>query len=211
MQIRIPEPVPDGLTIIETMRGEADGRIRLWPLHLDRLRRDCVAVGFALDETRLAAVMGDLPKGAVHRLRLTVDATGQPDLTSHPLPDNPPEWRVALSSLRLRQDDPWLRIKSSHRPVYDAARARMPKGADEVLLLNDQDVPCEGSITNLFLRCDGRLLTPPLSAGLLPGVLRRHLIDSGQAVEARITLDDIRAGGLLMGNALRGLIPARLI
>ena len=211
MQIRIPQPVPDGLIIIETMRGAADGSIHLWPLHLDRLRRDCIAVGFALDETRLMALLRGLPTGGPHRLRLTVDATGRPDLTCHPLPPNPPEWRVALSPLRLRREDPWLRIKSSHRPVYDAARARMPDGVEEVLLLNDDGTPCEGSITNLFLRREGRLLTPPLSAGLLPGVLRRHLIDTGQAAEAALTLDDLRAGGMVMGNALRGLIPAKLV
>ena len=51
------------------------------------------------------------------------------------------------------------------------------------------------------------LLTPPLRLGLLPGVLRRSLIDSGRALEAELTLDDC-ASEFLIGNALRGLHPA---
>jgi para-aminobenzoate synthetase / 4-amino-4-deoxychorismate lyase len=45
---------------------------------------------------------------------------------------------------------------------------------------------------------------------LLPGVLRRSLIEAGRADEADLTLDDL-AGGFVVGNALRGLVPARLL
>jgi para-aminobenzoate synthetase / 4-amino-4-deoxychorismate lyase len=54
------------------------------------------------------------------------------------------------------------------------------------------------------------LLTPPVSAGLLPGVLRASLIEAGRAAETDLTADDL-ADGLLLGNALRGLMPARLV
>jgi para-aminobenzoate synthetase/4-amino-4-deoxychorismate lyase len=67
----------------------------------------------------------------------------------------------------------------------------------------------EGSFTNLFVDRGGKLLTPPLSAGLLPGVLRAELIDSGRAVEAALTRADLNHG-FFVGNALRGLIPATL-
>ena len=67
----------------------------------------------------------------------------------------------------------------------------------------------EGSFTNVFVERGGQLLTPPLSRGLLPGVLRAEMIDSGQAVEADLTAADL-AGGFFIGNALRGLMPAIL-
>ena len=68
----------------------------------------------------------------------------------------------------------------------------------------------EGCITSLFVERGGQLLTPPARLGLLPGVLRRSLIEAGRAVEAELTLDDL-AEGFLIGNALRGLAPARLL
>jgi branched-subunit amino acid aminotransferase/4-amino-4-deoxychorismate lyase len=54
-----------------------------------------------------------------------------------------------------------------------------------------------------------RLLTPPLSRGLLPGILRSVLIDSGRAAEADLKPDDL-SEGFYVGNMARGLIPARL-
>ncbi|HEY6869814.1 MAG TPA: aminotransferase class IV, partial [Novosphingobium sp.] len=78
------------------------------------------------------------------------------------------------------------------------------------LLLHPAGVLTEGSFTSLFVERDGVLLTPPASRGLLPGVLRRSLLDSGRAREADLTIDDL-ADGFVLGNALRGLMPARLL
>jgi para-aminobenzoate synthetase/4-amino-4-deoxychorismate lyase len=65
----------------------------------------------------------------------------------------------------------------------------------------------EGSFTNIFAEKDGVLLTPPAELGLLPGVLRRSLIEQSRAKEAELTLDDL-AGGFFLGNAVRGLMKA---
>ncbi|WP_196053549.1 aminotransferase class IV [Paracoccus lichenicola] len=210
MQGRVPGPVPEGLTVFETMRAEADGRIALWPLHRDRLRRDCAAVGFSLDWAAVEGALAGLPRGQILRARLSVDAAGTIGVTHQPLRPNPGFWWVVLSPLRLDSGDPWLRIKTSHRPVYDRARAALPGGIDEAILLNERGEVCEGTITSLFLRREDRLLTPPLDCGLLPGVLRQSLIETGQVQEARLLPADLETGDLFMGNALRGLIPARL-
>ena len=66
----------------------------------------------------------------------------------------------------------------------------------------------------MFVREGNRLLTPPLRCGLLPGVLRSALLAQGEAIEAVLTVGDIktasREGRLRVGNALRGLMPAFL-
>ena len=211
MQSRIPGPVPEGLTLFETMRAEPDGTIERWPLHVSRLERGCAAVGFPLDPEEARAAIEVLPQGQALRVRLAVDAGGGIKVTHAPTPEAPQEWRVAISDRRLRSGDPWLGIKSSARGVYDAARAAMPAEADEVILLNEADQVCEGSITNLFLLRAGKMLTPPVACGLLPGVLRAELLASGMAREAVLMPEDLSEGRLFCGNALRGLIPARLI
>jgi len=78
------------------------------------------------------------------------------------------------------------------------------------LLLRDDGLLTEGCFTNLFVERGGKLLTPPASLGLLPGVLRRSLLEQGRAEEAELTLDDLK-DGFLIGNALRGLVPAVLL
>lgn len=211
VQIGIFEPIPQDLTLFETMRAEADGRIDRLPLHLARLERGCAAVGFPLDMQAVTARLDELPKGQDLRVRLSVDAAGGVKVVHAALPDQPANWRVSISGHRLRAGDPWLAIKSSARAVYDAARADMPDGADEVILLNEQGQVCEGSITNLFLLRGGKMLTPPLACGLLPGVLREDLLASGVATEAVLMPEDLTNGRLFCGNSLRGLIPARLM
>lgn len=211
MQVRIPGPVPDGLTVFETMRREADGRIAHWPLHLARLRRGCAAVGFPLDEGLAQDALAILPKGQLLRARLAVDGGGKIEVTHAPLPLNPPVWRVMVSDRRLQAGDPWLSIKSSYRPIYDSVRQALPPAVDEALLLNQVGDLCEGTITSVFLERDGVLLTPPLACGLLPGVLRESLLIQGRAHEAILRPADLEEGRLHCGNALRGLIPAQLI
>ena len=80
-----------------------------------------------------------------------------------------------------------------------------------MILLNRRGEVCEGTITNVFADIgDGVLLTPPLRCGLLPGVLRSELRESGTAREAVLSEDDLRrAKAIFVGNSLRGLIGAR--
>ncbi|MEM8786406.1 MAG: aminotransferase class IV, partial [Pseudomonadota bacterium] len=68
--------------------------------------------------------------------------------------------------------------------------------------------------TTLYAERDGVLLTPPLSAGVLPGVHRAFMIEEGERIvrQETLTVDDlIGADRLFAGNAVRGLIPARMI
>ena len=82
-----------------------------------------------------------------------------------------------MAQTRLRSGDPLLRHKTTRRAVYDRARGEFaPAEADEVLLLNERDEVCEGTITSLFVDAGdgGPLLTPALACGLLAGRAARR-------------------------------------
>ena len=77
------------------------------------------------------------------------------------------------------------------------------------MFLNKKGELTEGTRTNLFIELDGRLFTPALACGLLPGTLREELMDLPQAAatEAVLTLTDLaRAERVYLGNSVRGLI-----
>jgi len=97
----------------------------------------------------------------------------------------------------------WLYHKTTRRQVYDAAQAAHPD-ADDVLLWNERGEATETAIGNLVARLDGRLVTPPLACGLLPGTLRGHLLDQGEIVEHVLRLDQLGGVELYRINALRG-------
>jgi|TARA_B100000524_G_scaffold318995_1_gene198750 4-amino-4-deoxychorismate lyase len=95
--------------------------------------------------------------------------------------------------------------------LYDAERANLPDGIDELVYLNERNEVCEGTITNIFVKIEGHWLTPPLSSGCLPGVLRRKKIEDASCKVKIVTFSDLqRAEKITVGNALRGEIEAVL-
>ena len=122
--------------------------------------------------------------------------------------------KLSLSRYPLTSRVQETRFKTSARDFYDGERARISAltQADEVIFLNEKQELCEGSFTSLFIKSNGQLLTPNLSCGLLPGILRQEFVQTEQAVEAKLTLTDIQtAEAIYVGNSLRGLMPAKFI
>lgn len=207
----------DGLALIETVRREADGTFVRRGRHMARLRASAMALDFTHDERAVEDALDSLhgQEGAL-RVRLELARDGTANATAAPFVATPEGtvWRLRFAGVRLDPADTLLRHKTTRRAVYETARAEFPPdAADEVLLLNARGEVCEGTITSLFVDAGdgGPLLTPPLSCGLLAGVLRQELLDSGGAREAVVTPADLGAAkALFVGNSLRGLIAARL-
>ena len=204
--------------LIETLRWEPGTGFVRGGLHLGRMRASAEALGFIFNEEAALAAMRGIASGREPlRIRLELARDGEASATAARFFAHPPEtiWRVAIASTRLDSSDPLLRHKTTRRVAYAAAREEFPTDEiDEAILLNEEGFVCEGTITNVFMRreADGPLLTPPLSCGLLPGVLRRELLESGAAQEAVLTPGDLAGvSRLYCGNSLRGLIPAVLV
>lgn len=165
--------------------------------HLARLTRSAAAFAWAVPVVDLPS-----PKGPA-RVRLTADASGTVLAEVFALPVVTAEWEVGVSPVVL-PDGPLRRFKTNDRAVYDAARDGMIW--DEALMVNPRGEVCEGTITTVFFDRGQGLRTPPLSCGLLEGVLRAELA----VPEEVLAVEDLGRVRLWVGNALRGLIPARL-
>lgn len=183
----------DGL--FETLRVYR-GRAFRWEQHLDRLEHGAQALGIPVPQSRaslhaaaielvrqnqmpeailrLALSRGPGPRGYSTRGALdpTLAMTLDP---APPTPDdrNPPQWRLAVASMRVATGDPLLRLKTANRLLNVLARAEAEaRGADEAILLNYDGHLAEAVGSNVFWFEDATLVTPPLAAGLLPGVTR---------------------------------------
>lgn len=204
-------------SLIETMRFEPGTGILRRNLHSARLKNSAKVLGFRGAAEALAALDATTAESdTALRIRLELFANGRHEITSAPFVPTPDGtvWRIGVAHIaRLGSTDPILRHKTSQRSVYDAARAEHPRGTiDEVILLNEKDEICEGTITNLFVDDgSGTLLTPPLSSGCLAGILRTSLICGKKARNRRLTLDDLKRHRFYVGNSLRGLIRAELV
>jgi para-aminobenzoate synthetase/4-amino-4-deoxychorismate lyase len=205
--------VAGGHDLIETMLFDPEEGIPLLELHLERLKASAGELGFAFDRhearNKIHALCFELEAPA--RLRLLLARSGEISLETAPPPAPLAEpVRCAPLALPVDPGDWRLRHKSTDRGFYEAALvAAREAGAAEALLVRPDGLVTEGSVTNLFVERGGKLVTPPAALGLLPGILRRRLLDEGHAVEGELTLDDL-ADGFLIGNALRGLMKATL-
>lgn len=199
------------ISLIETLRWEpGTGFVRL-ERHMARLARSAEALGLPSAEKARDALFAALPPSALPlRIRLELFPDGRIDVQTAAFTPLAADtvWRVKLATTRLSSTDPLLRHKTSRRALYTAARAEFPATeADEVILLNERGELCEGTITSLFLDDgSGPLKTPPLASGLLAGVLRAELLETGSAIEAVLRPEDLAGGTIFVGNSLRGLI-----
>ncbi|WP_298168862.1 aminodeoxychorismate synthase component I [Novosphingobium sp.] len=200
--------------LIETMAFDPAQGIALLELHLERMKASAVELGFEFDRHALRNAIHVLcfDLDAPSRVRLLVSKSGAHALDASPMPPAMPDPAIcAVLPLPVAEGDWRLRHKTSDRHFYeDALRAAKAAGAHEALLLRDDGRLTEGSFTNLFVPRGDGLITPPAALGLLPGVLRRSLLESGRAVEGDVTMQDLEAG-FFIGNALRGLMPAKLL
>jgi len=195
--------------LIETMRFDPlEGVVDL-ERHLARMRASAEALDFPFDRhearNELQAATFRAEAGKVRLLLSRSGAFAIELRPLAPLPEGPVA--VALAPLPVDPDDFRLRHKTSDRAFYDEVRTAA--GAFEVIFRDAQGFLTEGSFTNIFVGRGGKLVTPPLARGLLPGVLRARLLDEGKAVEADLRSADI-VDGFYLGNAVRGLVPARL-
>ncbi len=205
--------------LIETMLFEPELGVLHLERHLERMKQSALALGHEFDRhaarNQIQALCFELEAPA--KLRLLASRKGAIALETGPLPSEP-EGPLKCAALPhpLDPSDWRLRHKTSDRGFYDEALAAARSlGAQEAVLVREDGLVTEGCYTNIFVDPEGTgdkgmLLTPRAGLGLLPGILREHLIEQGRALEAELTLDDL-AGGFWLGNSVRGLVAAKLI
>jgi len=216
LKARVLTDLAEDYGLIETFRwSRAAGFVRL-DLHLDRMDRSARQLGFIFDQaeaertlSRLAATWDQA--GEDRRVRLQLARSGVLETTHGVHVASNGVLNVRLAADRVDPGDPFLRHKTTRRDLYERAFAdAAAKGFDEVLFLNRRGEVAEASRNSVFVEMDGALITPPLASGLLPGVLRRSLIESGRATEKVVPIELLTSKPVLLGNSLHGLRPARM-
>ncbi|VVE83454.1 chorismate-binding protein [Pandoraea sputorum] len=221
LKARFLSALDPGFELFETMQATRASGVAHLARHLSRLQKSAQYFGFTFDEAalreQLDAVVATLSEDDIHRVRLALSHNGTAAITHgvlSPLHGDAVKVLLADVSQTTRADDLFLRHKTTVRARYDAAwKAAEAQGAFDVLFFNDRGELTEGGRSTVFVKRNGIWMTPPLSSGVLPGVMRSVLLDdpSWAAVEAVITRDDLRSvQAIVVCNALRGALPATI-
>lgn len=210
-----------GLGVFETVRVQR-GRPLCLALHLQRLAIGLQRLEIApCDSGRLErAVHALLDAAGVDeaRLRITVSAGppgGAPTVavTVADLPSFAAAATVVTAPWPRNERGPLATVKTTaYAENLMARRYARSSGADEALLANTRGHLCEGSSTNVFVVLDGELLTPPLSAGCLPGIVRGIVVERCDVAEADVpiqALGDVQE--MFLTSSLRHVQPVRSV
>lgn len=203
--------------LLESLRLENGFFARLGQ-HLARMSQAADHFGYIWDAHREHEVRNALQATALAHLsgtfkvRVLLGPTGPSVVKVSPLPGTPPPpqgVRVVLARQAMPEADEFIRHKTTRRVAYQPFKA--PPGCLDTLLYNARGELTEFTIGNVALQLDGRWLTPPVSCGLLPGVMRSTLIAQNALTEQVLRLADLdRAEGLALLNSVRGWVTADL-
>lgn len=245
---RFATGMPSPVGLFETLRVSEGGDIDRLSAHLERLRRSATALGIRWSETDIQVALTQARRqqtaeglqGRPCRLRIDLASDGQVSAVVSAMSDLAPcdargqrklFWATDLlgPEARTQAGHPLLAHKTTARSLYDAGwRAAEMHGGIDALFENHRGEVTEGGRTSLFALIDGRWLTPPLTAGVLPGIARQAWLDGelqrqgplfggrlmrlGEpAQEARLTRDMVMAAEqLVVVNSLRGAMAVAL-
>jgi para-aminobenzoate synthetase/4-amino-4-deoxychorismate lyase len=188
-----------GFELLETMRYDPAEGVRHLDRHLRRLAGSADYFGFRCDEADVREAVEKTVASAPPapcRVRLTLGKDGAVRVACTPLATEPDIVRVSLDDVGQDPREIFLFHKTSRRQRYDDARRRHPD-TDDVILINDRGEVTESTIANVAARVDGRWVTPPIDAGLLPGLGRATALEDGSLTEAPVTIEDLRSSAEL--------------
>lgn len=192
------------IDLIETMLVTKETGYRHLSEHITRLSHSAKTLGFIYDQARIEQQLiqhqVNLPPKTRYRARLLLSPTGEITITSQPFTPSVTPVKIFLAAQTVPYS-PLLAHKTTDRAIYNATLNNVlnHQGFD-ALFFNDKGELTEGCRSNVFVRVDGRWYTPPISCGLLPGIMRQCILDDDnwQAIECVITREELLTSTQIM-------------
>ena len=222
-----------GEGLFETFRVYQGRRLAFVDDHLARMADGCrfFSLPFSREdaERALECALPEIPSDTEARLRLNLVSYGNQRVEKtafhtawEPL-QKMDTWqkegvKLGLAPFQKFSRSPIVRFKTTSylENIFVFSRAR-EQGLFDALFLNERGEITEGSISNVFFLSEDAILTPPVDAGLLPGITRKQMMEvirglGRSVVERAITLADLeRFNGLFVTNAVIEILPVRTV
>jgi para-aminobenzoate synthetase/4-amino-4-deoxychorismate lyase len=205
-------------SIFESLLWENENYFLL-SYHLDRLHKSAKYFDFPVDVNliekkllKLSTTLSTAEQNKPHKIRLILSPTGQIDCqsTSITRDQNQQPVQIKLASTPIDPSNRFLYHKTTQRDVYDQAKMDNPD-CDDVLLWNKNGEITESCIANVVVDIKDKLITPPVSSGLLAGTFRAWLLDQQKISEEIVTIDDVMlANQIYLINSVRKWRQANL-
>jgi 4-amino-4-deoxychorismate lyase len=224
LALRVDDPgLIYGATVFTTLRvygRSLDHPMTNWTGHCDRLKHSLNIFGWP--EPNWQQIREGASAMIAHWsvLRMTIFPDGRELITGRSLPGDLAAKQQQGISVVVWDAPQFRRSLPDHKTgnylaCWLALQGAKQQGADDAILVDDRGQWLETSIGNLWGWQDDRWWTPPLSGGILPGLMRSQLIDwltsQGQLVQEEPWTEDLIRGfeAMAMSNSVMELIPIR--
>jgi para-aminobenzoate synthetase / 4-amino-4-deoxychorismate lyase len=182
-------------SLLETMLWTPQAGFYLLDKHLARMLDSADYFDIRTSKEKLEAYLEQISSRftSSQRVRLLLDQASATKSEAVPFRavqmDRP--LNACLAKEPIDSGNVFLFHKTTAREVYESALDDYPD-TDDVLLYNERGELTEFTIGNLVVELDGKLVTPPIACGVLPGTFRAHLLETGQVVERMIPIQQLR-------------------
>ena len=195
LKARVLTERPAAFSLLETLLWTPKKGFFLGEEHVSRMLDSAQYFDIPITREKLDEYLKQLSGSwrAPHRVRLLLDREGnlQSESSAHDSAGGTSTLSACLAQNPIDSKNIFFYHKTTQRVVYDLAREGFPE-FDDVLLYNEWDELTEFTIGNLVVELDGRLFTPPITCGVLPGTFRAHLLEIGQLQERTIRVDELK-------------------
>ena len=207
-----------GMALFESL-AVRDGRVEFLDAHLARLERACRQCGWALDSAVLACAgeqLRQMDGPAFTRIYVTAGEGGPADPVTAPQvvllaePRNAPSSEPCRVGLHPEPLQPLLGgLKTANYWANIAAlQGAHAAGCDEALLFNPHGELVSACMANVFVECQGQLVTPPVASGARAGVVREWVMGRCDVVERTLSRADFcNITGCFLTSSWAGVKP----
>jgi len=202
--------LPQAFDLFESIRLE-DGEYFLLERHIDRLRNSAAFFGFDYSEADVRSHLAQrkrLHSLGSWKVKLVLEKQGVISTQAVPIVGEEKILRVGFATAAVDSSDRILFHKTTQRSFYESQLRQSPE-CDDIIFFNERGEVTESTIANVVVELNGRLVTPPVSVGLLAGTFRDQMIEDGKIEERRITVKELRqARQFFLINSVRKWMKA---
>lgn len=201
--------------LLETF-GLIDGKYLVFENHLNRLKQSARYFNYPINEDKIRKALIETAKQyARHKwkVRLLLDEKGQFSISTEEIEQQPTEIIVALADHPIDKNNIFHYHKTTYRNMYEQVGSKNTRNdISDWILWNENREVTEFTQGNIVIKMNGKLFTPPVACGLLPGTFREELIKKKIINEQNISIDDLhRCEQIWFINSVREWIPVKIV
>ncbi|SDK06341.1 aminodeoxychorismate synthase component I [Sediminibacillus albus] len=200
--------------LLESIKLE-NGYYPILSYHLDRIKESGNYFQFRINIEAIKQKLGELAMlyaNGTYKVRLVVKKNGEISIEAEKVYRKSEPVRCTLASSPIDKNDPFLFHKTTHRQIYETQHKTSPAQTLSVLMWNQNEELTEFTLGNLVVEKEGKLFTPPVSSGLLPGTFRQYLLDQNRIETRTLYKHELHEyDAVWFINSVRGWLKVELI